>query len=433
MSGKRNVLIAQSGGPSPVINASLWGAASACMERDDRFGTVFAAAHGIEGVLTERLIDLSAQDKRELALLPTTPSAGAVGTCRYKLHDGNEDDYRRILEVFRAHDIGTFFYIGGNDSMDTAAKVSKLAAETGYELTVTGIPKTIDNDVGDEAFRLIDHTPGYGSCARYWAMTMQNAEEENRAICVSECVSVYQAMGRRAGFITAAARLGDPERRTPLLMFFCETGHTLPELAEAVNRKLAEAGRCIVVVNEGFDVGGGGVRRDGFGHIEYGASGTTAMQGVVSYLNSVHLAARGQATGQIPGVMQRSCSLFASEVDVAEAAAVARHAVEIALRDGSGWMATILRAPGDVYRAVYDKVRLEDVACSERFLPRSWITADGTDVTDDFVRYARPLIGETGAEIPRENGLQRFARLSPVFAPQRTGPYVPENLRGAAY
>lgn len=426
---KKNVLIAQSGGPSPVINASLLGAAEAAMARDDVFGKVYAAAHGIEGVLCEELLDLSAQNKYELSLLKTTPSAGAVGTCRYKLRDENEEDYRRILEVCRAHDIGYFFYIGGNDSMDTAAKVERLARENGIDLTVTGIPKTIDNDVGDPEFRLIDHTPGYGSCARYWAYTMQNADEENRAIYTSECVSVYQAMGRRAGFITAAARLADPDREFPLLMFFAETGFGLEELAERVNKKLAEAGRCIVVVNEGFDIGDGAYKHDGFGHIEYGASGLTAMQGVVSYLNSVHLAARGQATGQIPGVMQRSCSLFASEVDIEEAYSVGAHAVEVALKVGGGRMATILRAPGEAYRAVYSDVRLEDVAMSERFLPKSWITADGTDVTDDFVRYARPLIGENGAVIPKENGLQRFARLEKIFLPQKTDRYIPQNLR----
>ena len=426
---KKNVLIAQSGGPSPVINASLLGAAEAAMARDDVFGEVYAAAHGIEGVLCEELINLSAQDKRELSLLKTTPSAGAVGTCRYKLRDENEEDYARILEVCRAHNIGYFFYIGGNDSMDTAAKVERLARENGIELTVTGIPKTIDNDVGDPEFKLIDHTPGYGSCARYWAYTMQNADEENRAIYTSECVSVYQAMGRRSGFVTAASRLGDPERRSPLLMFFAETGFGLEELAERVNKKLSEAGRCIVVVNEGFDVGSGAYKRDGFGHIEYGASGLTAMQGVVNYLNSVHLAARGQATGQIPGVMQRSCSLFASEVDIEEAYSVGAHAVDVALTVGGGRMATILRASGESYKAVYSDVDLKAVAMSERFLPESWITADGTDVTDDFIAYARPLIGETGAIIPRENGLQRFARLENIFLPQKTEKYIPQNLR----
>ncbi len=425
----KNVLVAQSGGPSPVINASLCGVVDACRAYPDRFGTIYAGYHGIEGVLNEELIDLSAQDPRELALLKTTPSAGAVGTCRYKLADEGSEDFQRILDVFRAHEIGYFYYIGGNDSMDTADKVARLAREQGYPLVVTGIPKTIDNDVGDSEFKLLDHTPGYGSCARYWAYLMQNADEENRAIYPSECVSVYQAMGRKAGFITAAARLGDPNREMPLLMFFAETNFNLEQLAERVNQKLKEAKRCIVVVNEGFDIGDTAARHDGFGHIEYGASGTTAMQAVVTYLNNQKLAARGQATGQIPGVMQRSCSLFISETDVTEAYEVAKSGVETSITVGSGYMATIVRANTDVYRAEYRYAPLAVVAGSERFLPKSWITADGTDVTDDFVRYARPLIGDRAPEIPMENGLQRFARLEKIFAEQKLPAYTPVNLR----
>lgn len=427
----KNVLVAQSGGPSPVINASLLGVVDACRAYPDRFGRIYAGYHGIEGVLNEELLDLSAQPERELALLKTTPSAGAVGTCRYKLADEDSPDFTRIIDVFRAHEIGYFYYIGGNDSMDTADKVSRIAERLGYPLVVTGIPKTIDNDVGDSAFKLLDHTPGYGSCARYWAYLMQNAEEENRAIYPSECVSVYQAMGRRAGFITAAARLGDPERRSPLLMFFAETNFNLEQLAERVNEMLKREKRCIVVVNEGFDIGDAAARHDGFGHIEYGASGVTAMQAVVSYLNEHKLAARGQATGQIPGVMQRSCSLFISETDMNEAYEVAKSGVETSIRQGSGYMATIVRADTPEYRAEYRYAPLSVVAGSERFLPEEWITADGTDVTDDFIRYARPLIGERAPEIPTENGLQRFARLHNLFAAQKLPPYRPANLTKA--
>lgn len=425
----RNVLIVQSGGPSPVINASLQGVIEACLAYPDSFGRIYAGFHGIEGVLCEQLLDLSAQPESELRLLKTTPSASAAGTCRYQLSDETDSDLRRILDVFRAHDIGYFFCIGGNDSMDTANRVDRFAAQNGYPLIVTGIPKTIDNDVGDEAFQMLDHTPGYGSCARYWALNMQNAEEENRAMYPSECVSVYQAMGRRAGFITAAARLGDPERQFPMLLFFAETGVGLEALSERVNAVLKREKRCIVVVNEGLDIGESGARHDAFGHIEYGASGLTAMQAVVSYLNGHHLCARGQTTGQIPGVMQRSCSLFLSETDVKEAYEVAVSAVQTAQKQRSGLMATICRAKTDAYQAVYGTVPLEVVANSERFLPKTWITADGTDVTDDFVRYARPLIGERPVEIPFENGLQRFARLEKRFVEQKLKPYCPVHFR----
>jgi ATP-dependent phosphofructokinase / diphosphate-dependent phosphofructokinase len=426
---KRNALVAQSGGPSPVINSSLQGVIEGCRAFPDRIGTLFAAWHGIEGVLLEELVDMTRQPREEIDLLGTTPAAGAIGTCRYKLTDEQEEDFERVVEVIRSHDIGYFFYIGGNDSMDTAAKVSKLARERGVDLVVTGVPKTIDNDIGDAEFRIIDHTPGYGSAARYWASLIQNVNEENRGMCVSEPVAVLQAMGRKSGFITAASRLGDPRREMPLQLYMAETHHTLASLHENVNQELRRSGRCIVVVNEGFDVGGVGERHDGFGHIEYGASRTTAAQEVVNYLNEKGLAARGQATGQLPGVIQRSVSTQASKVDIAEAREVAVHAVHTGMRDGTGWMATILRKPGSAYSAYYDKVPLEKVANSSRFLPQGWITKDGLDVTDDFIKYAAPLIGDGSPSIPLEGGLQRFARLDIRFVPTKCRAYTPMRFR----
>jgi ATP-dependent phosphofructokinase / diphosphate-dependent phosphofructokinase len=183
---KRNALVAQSGGPSPVINASLHGVIEACLDRHGEIGSIYAPRHGIEGVLQEELIDVGAQDRHEIALLRKTPAAGVIGTCRYKLKEEQTEDFQRIIDVFRAHDIGFFFSIGGNDSMDTAAKVAGLAKAEGHDLIAVGVPKTIDNDLGDEARTIIDHTPGYGSCARYWAYLIQNVNGENRGMCVSE-------------------------------------------------------------------------------------------------------------------------------------------------------------------------------------------------------------------------------------------------------
>ncbi len=428
---KRNALVAQSGGPSPVINASLLGVVEACREYPGRIGNVYAAWHGIEGVLLEELIDMGMQDEAELKLLRNTPCSGSIGTCRYKLKEGQEADFQRIVDVLRSHDIGYFFYIGGNDSMDTADKVSKLAAQEGYDLVVTGVPKTIDNDVGDEAFTIIDHTPGNGSAARYWAMNIQNIEEENRGMGVSECVTVHQCMGRTSGWITAAARLGDPERRMPMQMYFAETKKTIEELADNVNEQLKRDGRCILIINEGYDAGELGARHDGFGHIEYGASESTAVQQVTNYLNRHGLKARGQATCQQVGVMQRDASIYASKVDIAEAYDAGRKAVEIALTDGTGYMATILRAPGGAYRAVYDKVPLRTVANSVRYLPKAWIAPGGLDVTDDFIRYAMPLIGDGWPEVPMENGLQRFARLNIRFIDKKLPAYVPCRMENA--
>ncbi len=424
-----NAVVALGGGPSPVINASLFGAIKRCFDYTDRIGKVYAAKHGIEGVLLEDLIDMNAQDPAELELLLSTPGSGAVGTCRYKLDDGCDEDFSRIVDVLMAHNVGYFFYIGGNDSMDTADKVSKLAHGRGYNLVVAGIPKTIDNDLGDEAFTIIDHTPGYGSAARYWANILQIANEENRGMCVSEPVAVLQAMGRKAGFITAAARLFDPNREMPLQLYFAESGHNLDSLTQLVHAQLKRSGRCIVIVNEGFDVGSLGETRDGFGHVEYGASQTTAAQLVVNHLNRSKLPVRGNATGQVPGILQRSTSIFRSKVDIQEAYEVGAYAVDMAMTSGTGYMATILREPGTAYRAVYSKVALRTVANSERHLPKSWITPDGIDVTDEFVRYAQPLIGDGWPEIRVENGLQRFARLNTQTVAKRLNVYVPYKHR----
>lgn len=425
---KKNALVAQSGGPSPVINASLQGVIEACFSFPDHIGNVYAGWHGIEGVLLEELIDMGKQPAEELGRLRRTPAAGAVGTCRYKLGAHQTQDFNRILDVIMAHDIGYFFYIGGNDSMDTADKVSRLAKEKGLELVVAGVPKTIDNDLGDDKFTIIDHTPGYGSAARYWAHMIQNVNEENRGMCGSEAVSVLQAMGRKSGYITAAARLADPCREMPLQLYMAESGHNLQTLAENVNRELLRSGRCMVVVNEGFDVGNLGEARDAFGHVEYGASRTSASQVVVNYLNDHGIKARGQVTGQLPGVLQRSTSIHASPVDLDEAYEVGRKAVQIAMEDGTGWMATILRAPGREYKALYDKVKLDVVANSERFMPKEWLADSGIDVTDGFLEYARPLIQGGWPEIELDNGLQRFARLDIRFIDKKLPDYMPQNF-----
>ena len=178
MAKRRNLVVAQSGGPSPVINNSLRGIVETARETAE-IGTVYGGRHGIEGVLKEELLDLSAQPAEEISLLRYTPAAGSIGTCRYKLKPNQTEDFDRVIEVFKAHDVGYFLYIGGNDSMDTANKVAELAHERGLDLVGVGVPKTIDNDVGDSEFKLIDHTPGYGSAAKYWMHMVQNANEEN--------------------------------------------------------------------------------------------------------------------------------------------------------------------------------------------------------------------------------------------------------------
>lgn len=424
----RNALIAQSGGPTPVINASLAGIINGC-RTSGRFRNLYAARHGIEGVLSEELLDLTSQDEEELKRLRTTPAAGAIGTCRYKIDPERHEDLERIVEVFRAHGIGTFFYIGGNDSMDTAHRVSELAAHNGLELVCVGVPKTIDNDLGDQERRLIDHTPGYGSAARYWALMIQNLNEENRGSRPSDPVLVVQAMGRRIGFIPAAARLGDPEREMPLQIYLPEAKVSLSELEENVNRELQRSGRAIVIISEGFAVGDLGERSDAFGHTQYSAGQTSVMQIVVNSLNQHGLAARGSARGQVPGTDQRNAIINASTVDLKEAYRVGEEAVRIALEDGTGYMVTIVRKTGPAYTITYDKAPLAKMARSERTFPKEWIAENRIDVTDDFVDYARPLIGKDWPSVPLHSGLQRFARLKPVFVAQKCAPYMPQAYR----
>lgn len=429
---KRNLLIAQSGGPSPVINSSLRGVVEAAKCFPDKVGRIYAGWHGIEGVLKEELLDLSAQDEDEIALLRNTPAAGAIGTCRYKIKSSQRKDFDRVVDVLKAHDIGYFLYNGGNDSMDTANKVAKLAQERGLDVLGIGVPKTIDNDVGDGEFKIIDHTPGYGSVARYWASIVQNAEEENRGSCPADPVLVMQAMGRKIGFIPAAARLADPKRETPLLIFLAEAKLTMEQMADKINDTLVRRGRAVVVLSEGCDVGDLGFSKDSFGHAQFGASQTTVQQALVNYLNAHGIKAAGSARGQTFGTDQRDTAIYASTVDLDEAYRVGQKAVLLAMEGQGGHMSTILREPGLIYQVRYDKVPLDLVANSERFFPSSWISKDLTDVTDEFVAYARPLIGEDWASVPAINGRQRFARLKPVFAEKRLPAYELEASKKKA-
>lgn len=425
----KNVLVAQSGGPSPVINSTLRGIIEGCRAYPSKFGTIFGGSHGIEGVLKEKLLDLSQQPEEEIQLLSVTPAAGFIGTCRYKLKEKMTEDFDRVIEVFRAHDIGYFFYVGGNDSMDTAHKVARLAQERGLNLVATGAPKTIDNDVGDSEFKLIDHTPGYGSTARYFAQMILMAEEENRGSSPADPVLVIQAMGRKIGFIPAAARLADPHRQLPLLIFMAESGLSLQQVGDYVLQTLDKHGRAIVVVSEGFDAGPIGEAKDAFGHTEFGASQSSVAQNVTNYLNTLKFPVPGKARCQIPGTDQRSNIVMASTVDLDEAHKVGMQAARAAAEHGSGYMATILRSAGPLYHVHYDKVPLEKVANSERAFPASWISNDKTDVTDDFIYYARPLIGSDWPSIPLVGGLMRFARPKPVFASKKLSPYVPQGYR----
>jgi 6-phosphofructokinase 1 len=440
-----NAVVAQSGGPTGVINNSVRGVVETLVA-SKKVAAVYGARMGILGVLRNQMVNLSAQGAKQIRLLGSTPSAGTIGSCRYKLAGKQgvfDEDYARILAVFKAHGVGMFFYVGGNDSMDTAHRVAAAARQAGLDLQAVGIAKTVDNDVGgslqpDGTFALCDHNPGYGSVARYWAMNVLEANEENKASHTSDPVLIMQAMGRKIGFITASARLGDPKRQMPLLVLMPEAlspddvQGNLALITDRVNDVLRQEGRCMVVVTEGANLGDVGTIRDSFGHAQFSASKTTAAQLLMNHLNGADLAdEKGRAQSRlcvpgiarvdVPGTIQRRDISRASSVDLEEAYRVGAHAAELALEGKGGLMATILRRPGKRYAVEYGGVPLDVVANAERTFPAQWIADSKSDVTDEFVRWAMPLIGEP---------LPEFARLKPRMAPDAgLGDYVPQGLR----
>ncbi len=435
----KNVVIAQSGGPTTVINNSLRGAIDELIS-SKKVNRIYGAKMGILGVLEEELIDLSAQEPHEITLLAETPSAGTIGSCRYKIK--SNEDLTRIVEVFKKHEVGYFFYCGGGDSMDTANKVSELAQRENLELICTGIPKTIDNDVGgslqtDGTFAVCDHDPGYGSVARNLAINILEANEENKASYTSDPVLVIGVMGRKIGFIPAAARLADPKREIPLLIILPESllkddyQGNLEFLTKKVNEKLSKYNRCIVVIGEGVELGDLGILRDSFGHAQFSASERTVEQVLTNYLNGIdrkdsqgrgqsRLIARGIARSERPGTRQRREIAYVSEVDREEAYEVGNYAARIALSGENGFMSTIIRKPGNIYQVSYDKVLLGVVANSERTFPEEWITLDRVDINDDFINWALPLIG---------GPLPQFAKFKEILVPKKCEEYVPVEYR----
>lgn len=385
---KGALVVGQSGGPTAVINASLAGVVDAALQQAE-FDAVLGLWHGIEGALKEELVDLSQEDSQTLQGLVGTPAA-ALGSCRHKLTSA---EYERILEVFKAHGVRYFVYIGGNDSMDTAYQVAKLAAETGYEMQVMGVPKTIDNDLA-----LTDHTPGYGSAARYVAISTMDAGRDLAAMKTFEDVCILETMGRHAGWLAAASVLGKrDEVDPPHLVYLPERTFSEEQFLEDVRRVHRALGHVMVVVSEGIrDADGqligaktGPVQTDAFGHV------TVAMGlGVAPYLQNLVTRELGlKARFNRPGTLQRSCSIAASQVDLEEAYMVGRAAVEHLLAGESGFMVTLERLGSPQYRCTTGLARLEQVANAEKLMPAEFINEEGNMPSRAFVEYALPLVG----------------------------------------
>ncbi len=413
---KQNVFYAQSGGVTAVINASACGVIETARKHRAKLGKVYAGRNGILGALTEDLIDTSAESKATIAQLKHTPG-GAFGSARYKLKglDQNRAEYERLIEVFKAHDIGYFFYNGGGDSMDTAHKVSQIGKQLKFPITCIGVPKTVDNDLP-----VTDTCPGFGSVAKYVAVSTKEAALDVASMArTSTRVFILEVMGRHAGWIAAAAGLaGETAAEAPHVILFPEVPFEEERFLARVKECVTRYEYCVVVVSEGtryadgkFIAEAGG--KDAFGHAQLGGVAATVAQLVRAKLGfKFHYA--------IADYLQRSARHIASQVDVDQAYAVGKAAVELALAGENAVMPIIVRKSDKPYRWTIGKVDLAKVANKEKMMPRSFIGKDGFSITAACRRYLAPLVqGESYP--PYRNGLPTYVNLRNLPVPRRLG------------
>jgi 6-phosphofructokinase len=404
----RNAFYAQSGGVSAVINASACGVIETAL-RSKHIGKVYAGRDGIIGALTEDLIDVGRESAATIRALKHTP-AGAFGSARFKLKgiEQNRAEYQRLIEVFRAHDIGYFFYNGGNDSMDTALKVSQIGAALGFPITCVGVPKTVDNDLPHT-----DCCPGFGSVAKYVAVSTREAALDVASMArTSTKVFVLEVMGRHAGWIAAAGGLaGRAASEPPHLILFPEVPFEQPRFLERVRACVEDCGYCVIVVSEGAAYADGRFladagTRDAFGHTQLG--------GVAPVVANMVREAHGyKYHWAVADYLQRSARHIASRVDVQQAYAVGKAAVELAVRGVNAVMPTIVRKSSSPYKWVVGHVPLSEVANKEKKLPPEYIREDGFGITAACRRYLEPLIaGE--AYPPYRAGLPDYVHIRGV-------------------
>ncbi len=412
----RNAFYAQSGGVTAVINASACGLLQTARQHPQDIGKVYAGRDGIIGALTEDLIDTSRESDAAIAALRHTPS-GAFGSCRYKLKglEHNRAEYERLIEVFRAHDIGYFFYNGGGDSADTCLKVSQLSAALGYPIQAIHVPKTVDNDLP-----ITDVCPGFGSVAKYVAVSTREASFDVASMArTSTKVFILEVMGRHAGWIAAAAGLAnDAHCPLPLVIALPEVPFDQERFLARVQALVTEHGYCSVVVSEGVKDGDGRFLsdqglRDAFGHAQLGG-----VAPVVA--NMVREALGLKYHWAVADYLQRAARHLASRTDVEQAYAVGRAAVEFALAGRNAVMPAIVREADEPYRWSIGEAALEAVANQERKMPAEYIAEDGFGITPACRRYLAPLIqGEDYP--PYRDGLPQYVRLDNVAVPKRTG------------
>jgi len=412
MSGK-NVFYAQSGGVTAVINASACGVIETARSHPE-FGKVYAGRNGIIGALREELIDTSLESAETIAALRHTP-AGAFGSCRYKLKglDENRAEYERLIEVFKAHDIGYFFYNGGGDSQDTAHKVSQLSQQIDYPITCIGVPKTVDNDLP-----ITDNCPGFGSVAKYVAVSIREAGLDVASMCESSTkVFVMEVMGRHAGWIAGAAGLAaEQEGDAPHIIVFPEIPFDKEAFLAKVKTCVDSYGYCAIVVSEGAHYEDGTFladqgTRDAFGHAQLG--------GVAPALANMIKDALGyKYHWAVSDYLQRAARHIASATDVEQAYAMGKAAVELALAGKNAVMPTVVRESSSPYKWHIGEANLGDVANVEKKMPRNFITEDGFGITEAAHEYFAPLIiGEDHP--PYKNGLPDFARLKKTLVEKK--------------
>ncbi|MBK6599430.1 MAG: 6-phosphofructokinase [Proteobacteria bacterium] len=408
-----NALYVQSGGVSAVINASAAGVIETAM-KSKRIGKVFAGRHGIVGALTEDLIDVSKESAATIRGLRHTP-AGAFGSARYKLKGIDQDraKYERLIEVFKAHNIGYFFYNGGNDSMDTANKVSQLGDQLGHHVTCIGVPKTVDNDLPHT-----DCCPGFGSVAKYVAVSTREAALDVASMArTSTKVFVLEVMGRHAGWIAAAGGLaGQGANDAPQIILFPEIAFNKKKFLARVKQSVDRNGYCVVVVSEGAAYPDGTFladagTKDAFGHTQLGGVGPVVA-------NMVREAHGYKYHWAVADYLQRAARHIASKTDVTQAYAMGKAAVELALAGHNAVMPTIVRKSSKPYKWTVGRVALGDVANKEKKVPRNFITADGFGITAKCRAYLEPLIA--GEDYPPyRNGLPQYVAIKGVAVPKK--------------
>lgn len=405
-------LIGQSGGPTSAINASTLGCIEAAMD-EECITKVYGAAHGIRGVLNDRIYDLTLEDRDELKIIKNTPGA-VLGACRYKLKDFLTDDteYRRILDVFEKYDIRYFFYNGGNDSMDTCSKISTFLNHQGYECRVIGIPKTVDNDLSGT-----DHTPGYGSAAKYVATTCMEVYRDAKTYDTGS-ITVIEIMGRNAGWLAGASALAKQKGMGPDLIYLPEVPFDLADYIADVSRVYEKQGDVLVAVSEGIkDKNGTYIAayfsdtikdKDAFGH--------ATMGGLAGSL--ANFAKAKITTAKVRGIelslLQRCASHLASRRDIEESYLAGKAAFEAALSGETDKMIAFVRGEGPEYSCTTATVDLIEVANIEKRIPREWINIAGNGLLQPFIDYVEPLIqGEVNIRL--EDGLPRFATLKRIL------------------